>query len=341
MANKINLLNDYNYVAHPAVLQALQSHLNDKYVGYALDPVSDTARAMILDLVGLPQAEAHFVTGGTQANLITISASLRPHEAVIAPASGHITLHETGAIEATGHKVLTIDSPDGKLDPQAVRDVVKMHNNEHMVKPKMIYLSQTTELGTVYTLAELEALRELCDELDLLLYVDGARLGCALTSDVCDHSLSQMAALVDAFYLGGTKNGLLYGEALVLCNPALQKDIRYQIKQRSGLLGKGFLLGIQFKAILEDDLYFKLARQSNAMAAQLDSGLKALGYRFQVPTQSNQLFPVVDNADIPRLAEAIEFNLQDPQGDNQSSIRFVTTWQTTPQDIQTTLNLMP
>ena len=339
-ATKINLLNDYNYVAHPSVLEALQAYQDDRFVGYALDPVSDDARATILELVGLPQAEVHFVTGGTQANLITISAALRPHEAVIAASSGHIVVHETGAIEATGHKVLTHDSADGKVKPEAVQALVLAHNNDHMVKPRLVYLSQTTELGTVYTLAELQALRAVCDELDLLLFADGARLGCALTADKCDHNLAQMAELLDAFYIGGTKNGLLYGEALVLCNPILQKDFRYQIKQRSGLLGKGFILGIQFQALFKDDLYFKLARQGNERAAELDTGLKTLGYSFEVPTESNQVFPILNNKAISALAEKVEFNLITPLENDQSSIRFVTTWQTTPEEIQATLNLM-
>lgn len=336
----INLLCDYNYVAHPAILQALQAHMDDKFVGYALDDVSDQARAAILDLVQHDQAEVHFVTGGTQANFTAISAFLRPHEAVIAPASGHIAQHETGAIEATGHKVLTFEAADGKVIPSAVRHIVDTHINEHMVKPRMVYLSQTTEYGTVYTLGELRALRETCNELGLLMYMDGARLGCALTADKCDFTLPQIAQLFDAFYIGGTKNGTLYGEAMVVCNPSLQEDFRYLIKQRGGMLGKGFLMGIQFKAIFEDGLYFQLAEQGNTAAKKLDAGLRALGYDFELETESNQLFPIIANEDIARLAKHIIFNEWNPLEGDRTSIRFVTSWKTTDDEIQAVLGLM-
>ena len=339
-ATKINLLNDYNSVAHPSVLEALRAHLGERYEGYGLDRDSEEARAMILGMVKNPQAAVHFLIGGTHTNLVTLSASLRPHEAVIAPLSAHISQHETGAIEATGHKVLTVESNDGKVKPEAVRAIIDRHTDEHMVKPRLLFISQTTEYGTVYTRAELTALRELCATSGLLLYVDGARLGYALASDRCDLSLPDIAELADAFYIGGTKGGLLFGEALVLCNPDLQDDFRFLIKQRGGLLAKGFLLGIQFKALFEDGLYFELARQANRLAARFYTELRALGYSFEIETESNQIFPIVDNRDLPRLTQHVEFNLWNRLGADRTSIRFVTTWETTEDDIQAVLELM-
>jgi len=333
----INLMNDYNAVAHPRVLEALTGAAGRRFAGYGCDAETAAAAALVRELTDLPDADVHFLAGGTQTNLTAAGAFLRPHEAVIAPATAHVNVHETGAIEAGGHKVLTFPAGDGKATPEDVRAVIKAHTDEHMVKPKLLLLSQTTELGTVYTRAELGALRKACDEYGLYLYIDGARLGCALESDACDMNLKEFAGFGDAFYIGGTKNGLLFGEALVIRNPALKSDFRYLIKQRGGLLAKGFLLGIQFRAILEDGLYFELARQANRAAARLSQGLVSLGIPLLADTVSNQVFPIVDEAALRRLEERVLFERWGAGSGKGTPIRFVTTWQTTSEEIDAVL----
>ena len=339
-STKISLLNDYNSVAHPSILEVLQTHLGEKFEGYSTDHQVEEAKAALLELFKNPKAEAHLIPAGTLTNLIACSAFLRPHEAVVAPFTAHVSMHETGAIEATGHKVFTQESKDGKLRPEDIVETIKFHTDEHMIKPRMAYISQTTEFGGVYTRKELEALREVCDENDMLLYIDGARLAYALSSDRCDFELPLIAELADAFYLGGTKNGLLFGEALIICNPDLQEDFRFIIKQRGGLLAKGFLLGIQFKALLEDDLYLKLAAAANVTAARLSLSLQSLGYRLEIPTESNQVFPIVNNDELLWLHDNIDFEQWHRLDAERISIRFVTTWETTEDDIQAVLDLM-
>ena len=336
---KINLMNDYNYTAHPRVLEAIRDAGGTRFTGYGTDEECAVVAELIRNLTGRPDAEVHFFTGGTQTNLTALGAFLRPHEAVIAPASAHIFMHETGAIEAAGHKVLTLPSSEnGKACPDGVEAVMDAHTDEHMVKPKLLYISQTTELGTVYTLDELMRLRSVCDKYGLYLYIDGARLGCALASSVCDFSLMDIAALADAFYIGGTKNGLLFGEALVICNPLLCPDFRYLMKQRGALLSKGFLIGIQFRAAfeggLESSLYLELARKANDMAALLTQKLVSAGVPMLTETMSNQVFPCVSEETLVRLEEAVLFERWPADRETGIPIRFVTTWQTTEDEIE-------
>lgn len=337
----INLRNDYNSVAHPAILEALSAHQDKQFPGYGTDEKTEAAKEAVLQLFGDPAgSEVYFIPGGTLTNLIAISSFLRPHEAVIAPRSSHIFMHETGAIEATGHKLLTVKTNDGKLRPEVIRSIVDSHTSEHMVRPRLVYISQTTELGTVYTCAELEALRSICDELDLLLYIDGARLAYAATATCCDLDLPKIAELADAFYLGGTKAGLLFGEALVIGNPSLQMDFRHLIKQRGGLLAKGFLLGIQFIMLLDDGMFLRLAAQANVSAARLYEGLGLSGYTFAIETESNQVFPIIEDAALAKLSEYIDFEVWEELASDKTAIRFVTTWQTTEDEIQAVLKLM-
>jgi threonine aldolase len=249
-------------------------------------------------------------------------------------------MHETGAIEAAGHKVLTVPSVYGKAEADAVRAVVKAHNNEHMVKPKLLYISQATEQGTVYTSTELEALREACYENGLYLFIDGARLGNALASKASGLSLTDYADLADAFCIGGTKNGLLFGEALVICNPVLTSDFRFLLKQRGGLLSKGFLLGIQFQAILEDGLYFELAQQANAMAALLSEKLQQAGVSLMAKTVTNQVFFFASAEALERLKEEVLFEVWDAESDNGTPIRLVTTWQTTEEEVEAVASIV-
>ena len=319
--------NDYSEGAHPKVLEALTETNLTQTVGYGLDPFCEEAAITIRRLCNAPEADVHFLVGGTQVNLITIAAHLRPYEAAIAAHTGHINVHETGAIEAAGHKVCTAYSPDGKLTPELVESVLRAHSTEHMVSPRLVYISDTTEIGTVYTKAELTALRRCCDDYGLFLYLDGARLGSALTAEGNDLTLPDLAALTDAFTIGGTKNGALFGEALILAKP--HRHFRWYMKQRGGVLAKGRLLGIQFQALLSDGLYFDLARHANALALRLRDGMAALEIPFPVPSPSNQQFPVLPNGVIAALeAKGYQFETDHPVDEAHTCVRFVTSWVT-------------
>lgn len=320
--------NDYSEGAHPQVLQALTDTNAVQTVGYGMDPYCQAAADTIRRLCAAPDADVHFLVGGTQVNLVTIDAFLQSYEAVIAAQTGHVSTHETGAIEATGHKVCTVESPDGKLTPALVESVLAQHNGtEHMVLPRLVYISDTTEIGTIYTKAELTALRRCCDANGLVLYLDGARLGSALTAPGNDLTLPDLAALTDAFTIGGTKNGALFGEALVLTRPL--PHYRWHMKQRGAVLAKGRLLGIQFQALLEDGLYFDLARHANQLALRLRDGIAALGYPFPVDSPSNQQFPVLPNATVQKLQElGYEFEIDHVVDADHTCIRLVTSWAT-------------
>ena len=320
--------NDYSEGAHPAVLQALTDTNREQTVGYGMDPRCAAAADTIRGLCHAPEAAVHFLIGGTQVNFVTIDAFLQSYEAVIAAATGHIAVHETGAVEATGHKVCTVESPDGKLTPAMIESVLAGHNGtEHMVLPRLVYISDTTEIGTIYTKAELTALRRCCDEHGLYLYLDGARLGCALTSLENDLTLPDLAALTDGFTIGGTKNGALFGEALVLPRPL--PHYRWHMKQRGAVLAKGRLLGVQFQTLLKDGLYFDLARHANALALRLRDGMAALGYPFPVGSPSNQQFPVLPNETVEKLQRlGYEFEIDHPVDGDHTCIRLVTSWAT-------------
>ena len=338
MANKmINFRNDYNSPGHPAVLRAVAECAGVKYPGYGTDAASERARSQIAGLLGPGRcADIHFLAGGTQVNLTALSAFLRPHEAVIAAHSAHIQVHETGAIEAVGHKILLAGGGD-KVTAGEVRRICRLHTDEHMVKPRLVFISQSTELGGVYGLRELADLHAACDELGLLLYLDGARLGVALTAPGSDAALSDIAGLCDAFYIGGTKNGLMFGEALVITNESLKCDFRYCQKQRGGLLAKGFLLGIQFGALFEGGLYFEIAAHANRMAARLREGLEKLGFTFFVDSRTNQLFPIFHTQAVEKLAESFMFEIWEKIDGIYTAIRFVTSWNTTEDEVDALL----
>ena len=320
--------NDYSEGAHPQVLQALADTNGVQTVGYGVDPYCQAAADTIRRLCAVPDAAVHFLVGGTQVNLVTIDAFLQSYEAVIAAQTGHVSTHETGAIEATGHKVCTVESPDGKLTPSLIESVLAQHNGtEHMVLPRLVYISDTTEIGTLYTKAELTALRQCCQAHGLFLYLDGARLGSALTATGNDLTLPDLAALTDGFTIGGTKNGALFGEALVLTHPL--PHYRWHMKQRGAVLAKGRLLGVQFQTLLEDGLYFDLARHANRLALRLWDGIAALGYPFPVDSPSNQQFPVLPNAAVKKLQElGYEFEIDHLVDDGHTCIRLVTSWAT-------------
>ncbi len=308
-----SFMNDYNEGAHPKVLKKLEETNLLQLDGYGEDVYCRDAAQLIKGAAGSKNAAVHFIPGGTQTNLIAVSAFLRPHEAVISAQTGHVEVHETGAIEATGHKIITVDTPDGKLDAKLVQPTLDFHSNEHMVKPRMVYISNTTEVGTHYTKTELEELSSFCRSKGLLLYLDGARLGSALTVDGCTLSIKDIAQLTDAFYIGGTKTGALLGEALVIMNDALKSDFRFMIKQRGGMLAKGRVLGLQFLALFEDGLYFELAAHANETADILRKGIAKLGFKFASDSVSNQLFPIFPAELCDKLRKRFDF-MQGPPG---------------------------
>ncbi|OAA89350.1 threonine aldolase family protein [Clostridium ljungdahlii] len=320
--------NDYSEGAHPRILNALVESNMEQTSGYGEDIYTEKAVELLKQKIKQNNAHIHLFVGGTQANLTAISAFLRPHEAAIAANTGHILVHETGAIEATGHKIISIKVSNGKLSPEDIKPALDEHTDEHMVKPKLVYISNSTEIGSIYKKSELEKLSKFCKENKLLLYIDGARLGSALCSEENDVELSDLARLADAFYIGGTKNGALMGEAMVICNDSLKEDFRFYIKQKGALLAKGRLLGIQFLELFKDDLYFDLARHANAMAGLLRKEISKAGYSFLTHSPSNQIFPILPNKLIEKLGNKYSFAIWQKSDEYNSVIRLVTSWAT-------------
>lgn len=334
---KYSFKNDYSEGAHPAILNRLLETNLQQTIGYGEDEFCNEARELIKTYLQKDSA-IHFVSGGTQANLIVISSILKPHESVIAVESGHIAVHETGAIEATGHKVNTVPTTDGKITVEEIQNVLNLHTDEHMVKPKLVYISNSTEVGSVYTKAELTKIYDFCQENNLYLFVDGARLGSALTSSTSDLSLEDIANLTDIFYIGGTKNGALIGEAIIINTPKLNEDFRYHIKQKGGMLAKGRLIGIQFAELFKNDLFFEMGKHANAMAEKLAEGIAAKGYDFLTVPSSNQIFPILSNQEIERLHEKFEFFIWEKINEEKSAIRLVTSWATPEEQVDHFLN---
>lgn len=321
--------NDYSEGAHPHILKALMDSNLIQHTGYGMDEDHcGRAKALIKKEIGREDASIHFLVGGTQANLTVIASALKPWEAVICAATGHINVHETGAIEATGHKVLAIPAADGKVTPAMVLETLEAHPDEHMVKPKMVYISNTTEIGTQYTKAELEALSRVCRQNNLYLFLDGARLGAALTSSANDLTMADIAALTDVFYIGGTKNGALFGEAVVILNPAIDENFRFSIKQRGGMLAKGWLLGIQFETLFTGGLFYEMASHASRLADTLREGIRKAGYPFYSDSVSNQVFPIFPDELIETLSRDFSFNIQEKVDDSHHAIRLVTSWAT-------------
>ena len=319
---------DYSEGAHPRILDALAETNLEQAEGYGEDTYTQKAVELLKKTIGNDKVDIHLIPGGTQTNLVAISAFLRPHEAAIAAETGHILVHETGAIEATGHKIIPVKTEDGKLKPFQIKAVLDAHTDEHMVKPKLVYISNSTEIGTVYGRDELEGLSGMCRENGLFLYMDGARLGSALCSEGNDLTLFNLAALTDAFYIGGTKNGALLGEALVICRDELKEDFRFHMKQKGALLAKGKLLGIQFLVLFRDNLFFELAEHANKMADIIRKGIEREGFGFLTYSPSNQVFPILPNRVIDELGKNYGFYVWGRVDDEKSSIRLVTSWAT-------------
>lgn len=329
--------NDYNQMCHPYVMEKLRSLQEKSMMGYGMDTSCANAAQMIRTACGREDVAVHFLVGGTQANLTVISAALRPHEAVVGARTAHINVHETGAIEATGHKVIALPSEDGKLTAAQVEQLLLAHlsdsDREHTARPRMVYISQSTELGSIYSKRELTALYEVCRKYGLYLFADGARLGYALAAQDADLTLQDMAELCDVFYIGGTKQGAMMGEAVVICNPGIAEEFRYLIKQRGGMLAKGWLLGAQFEALLEDGLYFKIAAEADKLADRIRDALDAAGIPQLIPGTTNQVFPVLSLEQMERVGKDFTFSRIEQVDDGHWCIRFCTSWASKQEDV--------
>ena len=327
----IRFESDYLEGALPQIMYRLMSTNFEQTAGYGCDPYCESARELIKKECAAPDADIHFLVGGTQTNMTVIAAALRPHQGVLAAETAHIEAHETGAIEATGHKVITLDSTDGKINAKQVEDYVLRQRAdesfEHIVQPAMVYISQPTETGTVYTLSELEELSAVCRRLGILLYVDGARLACALACGGTP-KLPDLARACDVFYIGGTKHGTLFGEAVVILNDALKKDFRYIIKQHGGMLAKGRLLGLQFDEVFSDGSYYEVGRNEVRLAQKIADAFKKKGIELYYDSPTNQIFPVLSDEQIIKLSETYSFSVQS-KITGGTVTRFCTSWATT------------
>ena len=333
----IHFNSDYTAGAHQEVMDALVRTNMEHTVGYGNDPYTTEARDLIRRVIGVEDAEVMFLVGGTQTNATVIKALLRPYEGVIAASTGHIALHEAGAIEASGHKVLTLPHYAGKVKAEDVECFIEeFYADEtypHMVAPGMLYISQPTEYGTVYTLKELEAVSAACHKHNIPLYIDGARMGYALAAEGADFTLKDIARLADVFYIGGTKLGTLFGEALVVTNRALLKNLFPLVKQHGALLAKGRLSGVQFEAMFSDGLYYEIGRHAVALALRIREAFRAKGYEVVIESPTNQQFFRLPNHVIDRLREHISFDYWGPRGQSHSIVRFVTSWATQEEDV--------
>ena len=328
---------DYQEGCHPAILEALQRTNFEQTPGYGEDAYCAEAAGLIRSLCQAPSAQVHFLVGGTQVNLLAVACALRPHQGALCADVGHINTHESGAIEATGHKCIPLPSVSGKITGDQVRSYVRDHfalgNHEHVVQPGMVYISIATELGANYTRSEIADIFAACRETGLYLYVDGARLACAMADAACDWDLPFLAAHSDYFTLGGTKAGLLFGEALVITNPALQKDFRYIMKQRGGMLAKGRLLGIQYAVMLRDGLYFRLGRHAVAMSEKVRRALSVLQVPLLSENGTNQTFPILPDSVIEAISDRFTLCPWERVDDTHQAVRIATSWATRQEDV--------
>ncbi|MGY3724796.1 L-threonine aldolase [Granulicatella balaenopterae] len=329
--------NDYLSGCHPIVLDAIVQSNMEQTAGYGKDDYCERARLKIKEKLQKKDADIHFLVGGTQTNKIVIETFLRPYQGVIAVETGHIATHETGAIEATGHKVLTIPEINGKLTAKQLEAYYEAechnHMHEHMVSPGMVYISHPTELGTVYTREELKAIYEVCQKAGWPLFVDGARLGYVLNERISDITLADLAKYTDAFYIGGTKCGAMMGEAAVIMNPHYQKDFRSMIKRGGGLLAKGRLLGIQFDCLFSDHLYEDICYEAVRYALQIKKAFEEKGIQFLVDSTTNQQFPIVPDELAKELQLAFGFSLWEKVDEKNTALRYCTSWATTPNEV--------
>lgn len=323
---------DYTEGACPEIIKRLVETNEEQTIGYSEDAYCDSAREKIKKCCGRDDVDVHFLVGGTQTNFTVISAALRPYQGVICASTGHINVHETGAVEATGHKVLALPSEDGKITAEQVKEYCRLHyaddSFEHIVQPGMVYISHPTENGTLYEKEELVALYEACQELNIPLFLDGARLGYGLTSPKASLTLEDIAKYTDVFYIGGTKVGALFGEAVVIAHPSIKKDFRYSIKQKGGMLAKGRLLGIQFDTLFTEELYWKLGKHANDLAMQLKEAFLKNGYPLLFDSYTNQQYPIMPNAHLEELSKTFGYCFWEKVDETHSAVRFCTSWAT-------------
>ena len=333
---------DYAEGAAPEILDALVRTNMEQSEGYSMDEHCMNAAKLIKETIGRDDVDVHFTVGGTQTNITVIASALRPFEAVIAPATGHICRHETGGVEATGHKIFHVATEDGKITAKQIEDAKLFHTDEHFVKPKMVYISQPTELGTMYSLKELGEISAVCRKYDLYLYIDGARLAVGLTNSATDFDIKDLPRLCDVFYLGGTKIGMLFGEAIVIVNDKLKPDFRFMIKHCGAMLAKGRLLGVQFEEMFKDQgkLYYALGSHANAMADKLRAGLAELGFQFAVDSPTNQIFIRVSDAQAEALTEYVVYEPDGTLDPGYQRIRFCTSWATPEEDVDKLLEVL-
>ncbi len=328
----IRLNCDYSEGAHPKILEKLMETNFEQTNGYGMDPYCEKAINIIKEKCESEDIDVHFFVGGTQTNLTVISAALRPHQGVISADTGHVNVHESGAIEATGHKVLAIKSVNGKLTAEQIQKVYDDHYNdetyEHMAQPKLVYISNPTEIGTIYSKQELTEISRTCRKNNLILYMDGARLGYGLCAENNDLDLPTITKLCDVFYIGGTKIGALFGEALVISKETLKEDFRYILKQKGGMLAKGRLLGLQFIVLLEENLYFEMSAHANNMAMLIKKACIEKGYPFLTDSTTNQQFPILPNKVLEKLKQKFEYSFWQEIDADHSAVRFCTSWAT-------------
>ncbi|UVD79342.1 aminotransferase class I/II-fold pyridoxal phosphate-dependent enzyme [Myroides albus] len=326
--------NDYAEGCHPKILERLvQTNLTQEH-GYGEDSFTLQAKKLLREQTNLPQAEIYFLSGGTQTNLLVISSVLLNHQAVISAQTGHIYANETGAIEATGHKVVPVQTNTGKLTAAAIEQTLKQFSlRPHVVEPKVVYISNSTETGSIYTKSELEELSVCCRHHGIYLFMDGARLGHALTAENNDLTLADVASLVDVFYIGATKNGALLGEAVVFSNATLAEYFDYNLKQKGALLAKGRLIGIQFMELFTDSLYFTLAAHANSMAYRLKEAIGNKGYSFAGDSTTNQLFPILPKKLISVLQRDFDFYIWQEVDEELAVVRLITSWATTQEAV--------
>lgn len=338
MEGKILFQCDYNEGAHPRIMERLAASNLEQTLGYGEDEYCRSAATKIRRACGDDSLAVHFLVGGTQANLTVISAALRSHQGVLCARTGHINVHETGAVEACGHKVLALPSEDGKISAGQVREACIEHRSnesfEHMVQPGMVYISNPTELGTLYSAEELKDLYDVCQEFEIPLFLDGARLGYGLAAPDNTLSLPMIARYTDVFYIGGTKVGALFGEAVVIKNRALQKDFRYFIKQRGGMLAKGRLLGLQFDELFTDNLYFDISARAIIFAERIRDAIDEKGWPYLVENRTNQIFPIVPDQALEKLGERFGYSYDHRVDESCSAVRFCTSWATKEENVE-------
>ncbi|KAM3498273.1 hypothetical protein MY11210_009684 [Beauveria gryllotalpidicola] len=330
-----SFLDDYSEGAHEKILHALLENNAQPQHSYGEDEYTKRSKRHLEEKTGIPATSIHLVASGTLANIISIGGCLRPHEAVIAPDTGHIVVRETGAIEGTGHKIMTVVPSAGKVTVASIQGALdKNAHFPHMAKPRLVYISNATEVGTIYSKVELSAISDFCRERGLLLFLDGARLGAALAAESNDLSLADIARMTDIFWIGGTKVGALFGEAIIISNPSLATDFAFHVKRRGGLLAKGRALGVQFVELFRSSLFFELALHANQMAAMLSSGISEAGYSMSAPTDTNQVFPILPNALITKLQTEYSFYIWEDLPNNRAVVRLVTSWATCREQVE-------